>query len=320
MSETTVRNGEWVTVIIAARNEASRIGSVISAVLKQAVHDQAVEVLVADDGSSDGTAGEARKAGARVVELPKSPGNPGAARNHGAQEARGGILIFLDADCLPQPGWLTAHLAEQDRGHPIVGGSLAIPSGLSWTARADYYVSSYHVHPDRRAGVVPGHTPANLSVRREVFAATSGFAVELPVADGHEELGWQSEAGRRGVPVYFQPRAIVQHFNRPGLGNLLRRSYRWGYSALEAKTSSGTSRAAGLYRHPLLALVAAYPLALMETGYILSAWLAAGRWEAVQFLPVMLLSRLVYATAFIIGGWRWLGRNTGERGVRPQWR
>ena len=242
MSETTVRNGEWVTVIIAARNEASRIGSVISAVLKQAVHDQAVEVLVADDGSLDGTAGEARKAGARVVELPKSPGNPGAARNHGAQEARGGILIFLDADCLPQPGWLTAHLAEQDRGHPIVGGSLAIPSGLSWTARADYYVSSYHVHPDRRAGVVPGHTPANLSVRREVFAATSGFAVELPVADGHEELGWQSEAGRRGVPVYFQPRAIVQHFNRPGLGNLLRRSYRWGYSALEAKTSSGTSR------------------------------------------------------------------------------
>lgn len=307
-------------MIIPARNEARHIGAVVSAVLLQAAEGTPLEVVIADDGSTDMTAEEARRAGARVTTLPGCDGNPGLARNQGARAAKGDLLIFLDADCLPLPGWLPGHLLAQRQGHPIVGGALTLPPGLPWSARADFYASAYHVHGDRPAGHVPGHTPANLSVRREIFAATSGFTELMPVADGHEELRWLSEAARGGAPVHFEPRAAAQHFNRPGLGNLLRRSYRWGYSALEAKSRSGTARAAARYRFPVLALVTAYPLAVVEAGYIVSAWLAARRWEALQYLPVILLSRLVHATAFIIGGSRWLRRSTGDRGVRPQWR
>lgn len=307
-----------VSVIIPARNEAPRIARTIAAVQPQAGSDE-LEIVVVDDGSSDGTGAAAERAGARVISL-GSDGNPGRARNAGARIARGGILLFLDADCTPCPGWLSAHCEAQSQGHRIVGGALALAPGLPWTARADYYVSAYHVHPGRASGPVPHHSPANLSVERAVFERTRGFAETLPVADGHEELSWMGEAAAAGVRPWFEPGAVAEHVNRPGWGNLLRRSYRWGYSAVEAKAVSRTARLGFWYRIPVLPIIGAYPLALLETVYIWLSWLMAGRWSVTQFLPAMLLSRLAYATGVVMGGSRWLMRPQGQPGVRPQWR
>jgi glycosyltransferase involved in cell wall biosynthesis len=306
-----------VTVIIPARNEAHRIAATVRAVLTQS--PPPLEVVVADDGSSDGTGAEARKQGASVLTL-TGRGNPAAARNAAARSAKGLLLVFLDADCVPREGWLAAHVGAHQGRRSIVGGSLALPPGVSWLARADYYVSAYHVHPGRRPGLVPNHSPANLSVDRAMFGETQGFTEQFPVADGHEELAWQAAAGRAGVPVYFEPQAVADHWNRSGWGNLLRRSYRWGYSALEAKASTGASRLAGWYRFPLISMLLAYPLAVFETGYITASWLGAGKWTVLQFVPVILLSRLVYATAFIAGGYHWLMRGRELPGRPPRWR
>lgn len=306
-----------VTVIIPAHNEAARIGATIRAVLDQAT--EPVEVIVADDGSRDATGATASEAGAQVITL-RPGGNPGAARNAAALVARGSIFLFLDADCVPRPGWLAAHRQAHAGGHRVVGGALALPAGLSWTARADYFVSAYHVHPGRKAGVVPNHSPANLSVASAVFKETSGFAEQLPVADGHEELAWQSEASDRGSPIWFEPMAVAEHWNRGGVGNILRRSWRWGYSAVEAKATTRSSRLAAWYRFPLIGIVLAYPLALLETGYITGAWLGAGRWAVFQFIPIILISRLVYATALMAGATRWMFRERSAPGRAPRWR
>jgi glycosyltransferase involved in cell wall biosynthesis len=309
-----------ISVIIPARNEEATIGRIVRAVLTQAANGQRLEVVVADDGSRDDTAGEANRAGARIVATGSREGNPAVARNQAARLARGDLLIFLDADCLPQPGWLNGHLGAQALGHGIVGGSLALPPGLPWTARCDYYASAYHVHPGRKAGPVPSHTPANLSVQAKVFAATQGFVEKFPVADGHEELAWQGAAVRQGVRPYFEPAARAQHQNRPGLGNLFRRSYRWGYSALEAKHTSGAARVGALYRYPVVTMVLAYPLALLETGYIIGLWLLAGQLQTLQFAPIILLARVIYATGLVVGGVRWLRRGADIQGPRPRWR
>ena len=304
---------DLVTVIIPARNEAHRIAATVRAVLAQSRHP--IEVLVADDGSSDATTKEAEQAGARVLAL-TGDGNPGLARNTAARAARGSILLFLDADCVPRPDWLSAHLRAQQSGKRVVGGAMALPLRLPWTARADYYASAYHVHPERKPGIVPNHSPANLSVERAVFSGTQGFTERFPVADGHEELAWQSEAARNGARIHFEPAAVVEHWNRGGVGNLVRRSYRWGYSALESKVTSGASRLAAWYRIPLLGILLAYPLALVETLYITGTWLGAGKWEVVQFVPLILASRLAYASAFIVGGLGWYLRRKDEPGRR----
>jgi glycosyltransferase involved in cell wall biosynthesis len=310
-----------VSVIVPARDEERSITRTVSAVLAQGQPGLEIEVLVVDDGSRDRTAVAARAAGARVLCLPRSAagGNSAAARNHGARAASGDPVVFLDADCEPGPAWLQTLLAVHDRGSVAVGGSLELPPGLPVTARCDYYCGWYHVHSRRPAGEVPNHPPGNLSVRRAVFASTGGFTEQHPVAYAHEELAWQAEVRQAGGRIFFEPRAVAFHYNRPGFGNLLRRNYRWGYSAIESKASTGAARFARVYRYPALLVAASLPLALGSTVYILHSWLKAGSLEPLLMTPAVLAARLAYSAGVVAGGLRWMRFGPAVADTRPRW-
>lgn len=313
-----------VSVVIPAHNEVPGIWDTIRAVRAQARPGIELEILVVDDGSDDGTADVARAAGARVIRMVLS-GNPAAARNRGAAEATGDPIVFLDADCVPTPGWLAAILAAHDRGEGVVGGSLDLPPGLPASARCDYYCGWYLVHSRRPAGEVPHIPPPNLSVRRELFFQTSGFTERQPFSYTNEERIWQGELRRAGHRLWFEPAARVFHHNRPGFRNLLRRNYRWAYTAIPAKAETGAARLAGLYRRPRLLIAASFPLALAHTAMILGCWARVGVLEPLWMSPAILASRLSYAAGMAVGGVRWLaarrraGKGTGTGTFAPRW-
>jgi glycosyltransferase involved in cell wall biosynthesis len=309
-----------VSVIIPARDEAGTIGDLVRSVRAQGTSGVNVEVVVVDDHSEDGTGRVAQRAGARVVSLSStSGGNPAVARNRGAAAASGDPLVFLDADCTPAEGWLSRLLAAHDAGAAVVGGSLDLPPGLSAMARCDYYCGWYHVHSRRPAGEVPNHPPGNLSVRRGVFGRTRGFTEQQPVAYAHEELAWQAEVRRAGGRIVFDPQAIVFHRNRPGFANLLRRNYRWGFSAIESKAPTGAARLAWVYQHPALLVAGSLPLALASTAYIVICWLRAGRIEPLLMLPAVLAARLAYSVGLASGGLRWIRAGDRVPEMRPRW-
>ena len=100
-----------VSVIIPARNEATRLPRLLEAL---AAELRSGEVLVVDDGSTDGTAAVGRAAGATVLSAEPPAGWSGKAYAcwTGARAARGDVLVFLDADVEPAPGAIPALVAE----------------------------------------------------------------------------------------------------------------------------------------------------------------------------------------------------------------
>jgi len=100
-----MKGGLRVSVCIPARNEEATVGSIVDCVLRELVDGAGLvdELLVVDDGSSDATAGVARRAGARVVAVTAGPA-PGAGAGKGEAmrralgESEGEIVVFLDGD------------------------------------------------------------------------------------------------------------------------------------------------------------------------------------------------------------------------------
>ncbi|MEW6595318.1 MAG: TIGR04283 family arsenosugar biosynthesis glycosyltransferase [Thermodesulfobacteriota bacterium] len=89
-----------ISVIIPARNEAAVLPALLAALAREKVR----EIIVADGGSSDGTAETACRLGARVA---SSPPGRGRQMNAGAALAGGEMLLFLHADTLPPSGFST---------------------------------------------------------------------------------------------------------------------------------------------------------------------------------------------------------------------
>ncbi|MEA1081414.1 glycosyltransferase family 2 protein [Marinobacter qingdaonensis] len=108
-----------VTVVIPAKNEAQSIGELVGQIRAGRWVD---EIIVVDDGSTDGTGEIAEAKGARVLSHPYSKGN-GAAIKTGARHAIGDVLVFMDADGQHKPSEIPRLLSRLSDGYDMVVGS-----------------------------------------------------------------------------------------------------------------------------------------------------------------------------------------------------
>jgi glycosyltransferase involved in cell wall biosynthesis len=191
-----------VSVITPARDAAGTLPALLDALAKQDRED--FEVVVVDDGSTDGTRAiaEAHPVVSRVV---ASDGRgPGAARNAGVAASTGETLAFTDADCVPAPNWLSEGLRTLETADLVQGRVEADgPVGpFDRTVRVPRFSHLYET--------------ANLFLRREWF---TGFEPWLSPAHSKELaedvwLGWRIR--RAGGRAAFSENAVVKHAVFPG--------------------------------------------------------------------------------------------------------
>ncbi|MDE2408338.1 MAG: glycosyltransferase [Xanthomonadaceae bacterium] len=122
-----------LSIILPAKNEAEGLRRTLPA-LRLAYPD--AEIIVVDDGSTDGTAAIAAEQGVRVLSSPYSMGN-GAAIKRGARVAQGAALVFMDADGQHGAEHVAALLARLEDGYDMVvgardrGGQASLQRGLA---------------------------------------------------------------------------------------------------------------------------------------------------------------------------------------------
>jgi len=108
-----------LSIILPAKNEAAALASLLPA-LRAAY--PAAQIIVVDDGSTDGTRELCAHNGVECLPSPYSMGN-GAAIKRGARAARGDVLVFMDADGQHDPADIARLLAKLDEGYDMVVGA-----------------------------------------------------------------------------------------------------------------------------------------------------------------------------------------------------
>lgn len=228
-----------VSVVVPAwqaRETAERFGALMAA---QTLPRDAFEVILVDDGSTDGTAEAARRAGIdHVISLPERSG-PYVARNTGVAAASAPILAFTDVDCEPAADWLERGLGRlADPAVDVLGGAIEVPLGDRPSRTTLLDVCNF---VDQERAVSRGYSlGGNTWVRREVFDRVGGFNENLQ-SGGDQEFTRRAVAA--GAALAYAADAVVVHEPYRRARGLARKARRIGFGAAQHHRYAGGSMA-----------------------------------------------------------------------------
>jgi glycosyltransferase involved in cell wall biosynthesis len=244
-----------LSVVVCTYNGAARLVPCLEALSHQLTP---VDVLVVDDGSTDGTAALARGFGFTVIQHEHNQG-VSVARNTGLTGATSSIVAYCDDDCTPPADWTDQILAAWNE-HPeatVIGGMIEVDHPVSFTQRYLVYRNPlvpveqeiahdpsflYRVGRQFRAprfptvGAFPVYSVvgANMSMNRARAIEAGGFDESLVFGEGEEvALCVAARALFGDEAVIVDPRVVLSHRFDPSILKTWRRSFVYGRGAGE---------------------------------------------------------------------------------------
>lgn len=235
-----------ISVIVATRDRADSLRRLLPRLLELSP-GLAWELVVADNGSTDGTAEVLAGLAGRVRTVFEPLPGKSRALNRAMAAARGELLVFTDDDVEPDRAWLD-EMAAAARRHPDVdcfGGRISIDAthvpGWVLRSRLRQLLTSAHDFGDAEGPYPPNRFPIgpNMAVRRralrgreDAFPTDLGPGSRIPVGD-ETAFFYRLGLGANKKRIYV-PTAEVRHQPQASyltLGAALRRSWLGGYSA-----------------------------------------------------------------------------------------
>lgn len=274
-----------ISIIVPTFNGASRIGKCLDALLGQTPERDA-EILVVNDGSTDDTA-EVVKRYPGVHLIQQGNAGPAAARNRGAQEAGGEILLFTDDDCVPTPNWLDAMLA------PFRDPEVVAAKGVYRTHQRQLAARFVQVEYEDKYRVMSRFSEIDFvdtysaAFRRDRFLEMSGYDTSFPVACAEDvELSYRMSA--HGWKMKFAPAAVVYHTHPDRFWSYLKKKYKFAFW-----------RVLAVRKNPGKGVKDSHTPQMMKFQLLFAPALLLGAAFDLAVRPGVLVSALVF-TAFLL--------------------
>ena len=208
-----------VSVIIPTYNRKRSLIRCLNALPKD------VEIIVVDDGGTDGTADIIHEVNhPDLILVRQSNSGPASARNAGISRATGEYLAFTDDDCVPQPPWpwpLVERLRDSSPDIAGIGGKV-VPLGKGLISR--YYAYHRILEPPESCSYI---VTANCVYRADVLGKSGGFNANIRHAGG-EDPGLSFAVRAMGYRLAYYNEAVVAHDFRSGVIDFCETFYRYG--------------------------------------------------------------------------------------------
>jgi glycosyltransferase involved in cell wall biosynthesis len=204
--------GTEVSVIVPVFNGAHIIGDCINALLAQTYPLEKYEIIVVDDGSTDRTSEILQRYSIRIYY--QNNQGPAAARNKGVEMAQGNIVLFTDADCIPNSSWI-AEMIAPFRSADIVG-----VKGAYRTKQTSLWARFVQVEFNERYEILSKHKYIDMvdtysaAYKKSIFLSLGCFDESFPAPNG-EDADLSFRMARQGYKLKFNPKAIVWHTGHP---------------------------------------------------------------------------------------------------------
>jgi GT2 family glycosyltransferase len=252
----------FASVVVPTYNRRAGVLRLLEALAQQRYPAPSFEVVVVDDGSSDGTVEALRRATVpfrlTVVEQAQNAG-PAAARNRGVAEARGRLIVFLDDDVVPPPELLETHVAAHGgcEDTVVIGPMLGPPrrSRPAWVGWEEEHLRIQYA--DMAAGRYAcgprQFYTGNASMSRAPFLAAGGFDTRFRRA---EDVELAFRLRDRGARFRFSAAAWVWHYSWRSFASWSGASYQYGrYDVVMSRDNGHEALACAFVefheRHPL---------------------------------------------------------------------
>jgi glycosyltransferase involved in cell wall biosynthesis len=291
-----------ITVVVPTYNREALLARCIEALRSQSPSASGYEVVVIDDGSSDGTKRMCLGVAAEWTQLryiQQENQGPAAARNRGVHEARGEIVVFTDDDCVPPSDWLSRIHGWFERVPELSG-----VGGLMLTPEREWIPLSHHsdlAHPGE-SGYSKFIGTNNAAYRRCALLDAGGFDEtfrHVSVEDSELYIRLR----QRGHKMVIDPTLWVYHPARPErLASAVRGYLRFykGYRALQERYPEAFDEIYGA--SAVGVTVKGLPWAKRIGRYL--PGMMRHPWRAVKFLMYVVVSRVLVAALHLSYRWR----------------
>jgi glycosyltransferase involved in cell wall biosynthesis len=294
------------------------------------------EVIVVDDGSRDLTAELARRFGAKVLSTGR-PRGPAFARNLGAREASGELLLFLDADVSVHPGTverIRAAFAGSFDLAAVIGSYDTEPAHPAFVSQYRNLMHSF-VHRKGRREATTFWAGCG-AIRKSVFGEFGGFNSKRFGHPCIEDVELGERVSRGGRRILLDCEIEVKHYKAWTLGRMIwtdfyARGLPWTELILESRhmendlnVSWGQRVSVALVWLAVAALIAGWwPAAIAAS--VLTVWFNRdfyrflarhrGTWFAVRAFPLLMIFHFQNGAAFLAGLAKWLLRGAPRRSI-----